>query len=137
MIFSDIDERRALRDIAKHVEKMKNTRIRNRSVELLHEFGLSDPTIGIALGITSGQVAHWYNGTRACPVVRQAELDALLRNVCGLVLRRYEELPEQAWVVFGHTYHKALAYLGESSLVTLEERAMLSNAAPRLEVSCG
>ena len=72
-------------------------------------------------------VSSWATGNKPCPPERQAELDMLLRQVCNVMLKG-EEVPPEAWVVCGLPYYKALAYLGESSVVTVDEKTMLSNA---------
>lgn len=127
MILNDIDRRRIARDIARHVETQHEQRNLNQAMQLLREFGLGNATIAMALGLDHTVVSKWATGNRPCPPERQAELDAMLRQVCNVMLKA-EDIPPEAWVVCGRAYYKALSYLGESSVVTPDEKAMLSNA---------
>jgi hypothetical protein len=128
MVLHDLDRRRIARDIAKYVEEVNTARNPVQSVRLLRAFGVSNATISIALGMTDGLVSNWFRGSRPCSPARKAELDDLLRAVCSIMLKS-EEIPAEAWVVLAPVYSRALDYLGETCVVTPDERAMLSNAA--------
>jgi len=131
MNLGDLDRRRIVRDISK---KAEDTRPRHRphpAMLLLREFGLANATIAIALGLDGSVVSSWATGNKPCPEERGAELDRLLREVCGMMLK-HETIPPEAWFVCGQAYYRALAYLGESSVVTVEERIMLSNAGSNM-----
>jgi hypothetical protein len=130
MILSDMIKHRVLHDIIKHVDSAAVVRRPNRAMALLREFGLANATIGHALGLTEGVVSCWATGSKPCPAERQAELDMLSRQICGLLVKA-SDIPPEGWAAFGNTYFKTLNYLdSEACLVTHEERAMLSNAAP-------
>jgi hypothetical protein len=128
MVLSETAKHRVLHDIIKRVDNAGSRP--NRAMELLREFGLANATIGQALGLSEGYVSGWATGSKPCPAERQAELDVLLRQICGLLVKATDITPD-SWAAFGSTYFKALEYLArDACMVTREERAMLSNAAP-------
>lgn len=127
MMLNDIDRRRIARDIARRVDATKERHQPNQAMLLMREFGLGNVTIAMAMGLDQTVVSSWATGNKPCPPERQTQLDMMLRQVCNVMLKG-EEVPPEAWVVCGTAYYKALAYLGESSVVTPDEKAMLSNA---------